>query len=118
MTGITIIRDGGVRSRERIKTIVVEVSRNPGRFAVAAGAVRGKLLRDVVGVGCLVVIADMASHAGIRGVIVVPVMASGAVIGYDGMRAVQGVIIVVNRESGRRPTGIRGICLLYTSRCV
>ena len=85
---ITIIRNGGMGSRERIKTVVVEGRRNPGRFAVAGGAVRGKLLRDVVGIGCLVVIPDMTARAGIRGVIIISVMAGGAVIGNGGMRAV------------------------------
>ncbi len=109
MAGITIVGNGSVRTVQGVKTVVVESRRYPGCFAVATGAVCGQLLRGVIGVGCLVVIADMTAHTGIRGVIVVPVMASGAVIGYDGMRAVQGVIIVVNRESGRRPTGIRGM---------
>jgi len=88
VTGIAIVGNGSVGPVQGIKTVVVEGRRYPGRFAVAAGAVCGQLLRGVVGVGRLVVFADMAAHTGIRGVIVIPVMASGAVIGNDGMRAV------------------------------
>ena len=88
MAGIAIVGNGSVGTVQGIKTVVVEGRRYPGRFAVAAGAVCGQLLRDVVGVGRLVVIADMASRAGIRGVIIIPVMAGCAVIGNGGMRAV------------------------------
>ena len=109
VAGIAIVGNGSMRTIQGIKTVVVESRRYPSCFAVAAGAVCGQLLRGVVGVGSLVVIANMTAHTGIRSVIVIPVMASGAVIGYDSMRAVQGVIIVVDRKGGRRPTGVCGM---------
>ncbi len=59
----------------------------------------------MVGVGSLVEIGHMAALAGIGCIIVIPVMTGGTVIGYDGMRAIQYIIIIVIREIGRTPTG-------------
>ena len=91
-----------------IHRIMVKSGRFPGGFAMAAGAVRRELCGFMIGIGGLVVIVDMTAGTGIRGVIVVAFMAGGAGIGNSGMRAFQGVIIVVNGKGGRLP-GISGM---------
>ncbi len=105
VTDITIIRDGSMRPRKRIKTIVVKCRRYPGCFAVTSGAIRRELLGDVVGISRLVVIRCMAACAGVRRRIVISVVAGGAIVRNGGMRAVQRVIIVVNGKGCGFPTG-------------
>ena len=47
----------------------------------------------------------MTAHTGGRGIIVIAVVADRTIIGDHRMRAVQLVIIIVNRESRRVPAG-------------
>ena len=84
--------------------VVVESRRYPGVFAVTIGAVGRKIQRHVTGVGGSIVIGSMAADAGIGSIVVIAVVAFGAVGGNSGMRAVKRVIIVVIGEGSRHPT--------------
>ncbi len=57
--------------------IVVESCRFPGCFAMATGAVCRELCRFMVGVGGLVVFADVATGTRVGGVVVVAFMTGG-----------------------------------------
>ena len=107
VANIAVVRDGGVRSGQRVKTIVVHGRRHPCRFAVAGGAVRRELLCNVVWIGRLVVVGRMATCTGIRRVVVVAVVAGGAFVGDHRMCAVQRVVVVVDGKTGRFPANIR-----------
>lgn len=71
-------------------------------------AIGRELLTCVVGIGCLVIIANMTSCAGIGRIVVIAVVAFGAIVCNGGMRPFQRVIIVVNGEACRLP-GVRGM---------
>ena len=107
VANIAVVRDGGVRSGQRVKTIVVHGRRHPCRFAVAGGAVRRELLCNVVWIGRLVVVGRMATCTGIRCVVVVAVVAGGTFVGDRRMRTVQRVVVVVDGKTGRFPANIR-----------
>lgn len=60
----------------------------------------------------LVVIVQVASHAGIWRGVVIPVMAFRAIAGYEGMCPYEWKIVVVHGEQGRLPFGVgRMACL-------
>ena len=107
VAGGAIVRNGGMRAVQRVKTVMVQRRRRPGGFAVASGAIGWELLGDVVRISRLVIIGRMAACAGVRRRIVIAVVAGGAIVRNGGMRAVQGVIIVVNGKGGRFPTAGR-----------
>ena len=71
---------------------------------MAKGAIRRKLCSRMVWIGRSIVICLVTTHAGVRRIVVVPVVTSRAIIGNTRMCPVQIVIIVVNRECGRLPT--------------
>ena len=98
---------------------MIKGSRHPGRFAVATGAIRWELCRGMVGVGRLIIVADMTAGTGIWRAVVIAVVAGGAIIGNSGMRAVQGIIIVVNSKACRLPTGrsMAGCAVRRNSEC-
>lgn len=86
-----------------IYRVVVKSRRHPGGFAVTGFTIGWEIRRFVVRIGGLVVIADMAAGAGVGRVVVVSLVAAGAIVGHGRMRAVQGVVVVVNRKRGRLP---------------
>ena len=63
----------------------------------------------MVGVGGPVEIRSMTAGAGIRGVVVVAVVAGGTITGDRQVRSVQDPEVVVIRELGRTPTGLGGM---------
>ena len=63
----------------------------------------------MIGIGCLVVIILVTACAGIRSVAVPADVTAGTCDG--GMGARQGIIIVVVREEGRFPAGVRGMAV-------
>lgn len=109
VAGETIIADEVVSAGERIIIIVIECGRDPGGFRMAVDAFAWILLGFVIGVAGLVVIVQMTSHAGVGRVVVVSVMASGAIGRNQLVRAIQGIIAVVIRETGRLPIRIGGV---------
>ena len=56
-------------------SVMVECRRNPCVLIMAIGACCGKTSSDVIGIGGLVVIGLVASVTGIRGAVVISVMA-------------------------------------------
>jgi len=104
-----IIGNQRVAAREREEIVVIETRRRPGAFAVATLTIGGELSSLVVGIGSVVVIRQMASHASVGRVVVIPVVTGRAVVGNGSVRAVEGVEIIVVGKSRRRPTGLGGM---------
>ena len=92
-----------------ILPVVVEIGRRPTGFIMATCAICGELCGLVVGIGRLVVIGVVASETGIGRIVVIPVVASRAVVGDHGVRAVEGIIVVVIGKGGRHPVGRGGM---------
>lgn len=103
VTGVAIIRNRNMCSCKRINDIVIESRRHPGCFVVASRTVGGELRCRVVGIRGIVIIGGVAAVAGVGRVVIIPVVAGGAVIRNGGVRAVQGIEIVVDRERCRLP---------------
>ena len=53
----------------------------------------------------LVIICCMTSRTGIRCIVIIAVVAGSTIIGNCSVRPVQGIVIIVNRESSRIPAG-------------
>jgi hypothetical protein len=64
----------------KILGIMVEVGGCPGRFTVTTGTIGRELCRNVVWIGCVVVIISMTTGTGVGGIIVVAIMTSCTVI--------------------------------------
>ncbi len=109
VTGITIICNRYVCACERINSIVVKRRRRPGCFRVAGGAIGRELRRSVIGIRRVGIIGCVTAVAGIGRGVVIAVVASGAIVGDGGVRSVQRIIVVVDRERSRLPTRIRGM---------
>ena len=76
---------------------------------MAGRTIGRKLVRRVVG-GCrLVEISGMATGTGVRGIVVIAVVAGGTVVGNSCVRTVQRIIIVVVGKRSRRPAGSSGM---------
>lgn len=74
---------------------------------MAGGAGRRDVIGCMIGVSGAVVSCKMASHAGVRCGIIIPVMA--LVTAYGGMAPCERVIIIVYRECRRQPAWIRSM---------
>ena len=68
-----------------------------------------KSRRTVVGIGCGVVIRRVTTITCIRRVVVIAVVTGCAIVRDRRVRSVQYVVIVVDRECRRRPTGFCGV---------
>ena len=99
VTGITIIRNGCMRTRQRIHRIVVKHRRYPGRFGVASCAIGWELPCYVVGIGGRIKIGSMATIARIGRVGIITLMASSTIIGDRRMGPVQGMKGIVVGET-------------------
>ena len=109
VASVAIIRNRYVRTYEWINRIVVKRRWRPGGFAVASRAIRRELSCGVVRGCCGGVVAVVTGVAGIGRGIVISVVAGRAIAGNGGVRAVQGVVIIVNWEGGRFPAGGGGM---------
>ena len=107
VTGVAVVGNRNVRPVERVERIVVKGRRRPGAFRVAICASRRELRCKVVRIGSSIVVRLMAACTGIRCVVVIAVVASCTVVGDWNMRSIQHIIIVVDWESGRIPSGVR-----------
>ena len=76
---------------------------------MAGGAIIGELEGLVIRVGGLVVVRLVASGTGVRCVVVVAIVAGRTVVGDGGVSPVQRIIIIVDGEGGRGPSGIGGM---------
>lgn len=106
MTRIAIVGNRDMRPRKRIECIVVKCRRNPGVFRMAVGTRRGELSSGVVGIKGRIVVRLMASGTGIGRIVVIAVVAGRTIVGDRCMRAVQSIIVVVDRERCRIPVGV------------
>lgn len=92
-----------------ILLIMVETGGLPGRFGVTILAGGREARRRVFGTVGRVVIGGMATKTGIRGIVVIPVVAGSTLIGNQSMCPIQRIIIVVDRECCRGPAGSCGV---------
>lgn len=88
VAGIAIISDRGVGPGQRVERIMVEGGRYPGRFSVAILASGRELVRSVVRIQGAVVIRLVTTDTSIRRVIIIPIMANGAIIRNGSVRSV------------------------------
>ncbi len=95
------------RVDREILVVVIEGGRRPGRLAVTGGAIRGKLRLRMIGIGRLLKVRLVAPKTRRWRVVVIAVVARGAFVGDQCMRAIERVIVVVHGESRRIPVGIR-----------
>ena len=109
-TGVTISMTAGaididVRSGQReVGGIVVKVvGRYPGRFGVTPGTIGRELEFSMVWISSICVVLRVATEAGIRRIVVVSIMASGAVIGDGRVCPVQRIVIIVIGKSSGHP---------------
>ncbi len=99
----------GMSARQWIHRIVIKSSGRPGGLTVASGTIHGELRGGVVRIGRRVIIGRMTTRTGIRRVVVIPVVAGSAIVRNLGVRPVQGVIIIVDREARRRPARVGSV---------
>ena len=76
---------------------------------MAGSTIGRKLQGHVVWIGRAVVIGRMTTCTSVGRAVVIPVVTACTVIGNRRVRTVQGVIIVVDRETGRFPARRRGV---------
>ena len=74
-----------------VLAIVVKGCWCPPIFVVTSGTISRKLGSCVVGFGCVIVVRLMTTHTGIRRIAKITVMATGAIIGYQCVCAIEGV---------------------------
>ena len=101
-----------------ILTVVVPICRGPCSLSVAVGAGCWKLRSCMRRTGCLVVVYEVAADTCVGSSVIISVMAIDAIVRYDNMSACQNIIIVVDRESGRRPVWIGGMTGIAIGRDV
>ena len=113
VAGRTIIGDRQVPSvQDPVIVMDGEGGRTPSRRRGMAGCtVRWEVECGMVGVGRLVVIRQVASLAGVRGIVIVAGMTSGTVVGDGQVRSIQHPEVVVVRELGRAPPRVGGVAL-------
>ena len=92
-----------------ILRIMVEGGRHPGRLCMARCTIGWEIGRGMVWIVRLVIIRSVASDTGAGRVVVIPVVASGTIVGNRSVRALQRVIVIVDRETCRCPTGRCGM---------
>ena len=109
VTGITIAGNRNMCPGKWVNRVVVESSGRPCRLAVTIGAGGRELCSGVVRIGRSRKICRVAAIAGVRRIVVVAVVAGRTVAGNRGVRTLQHIIVVVNRECSRIPTRIGGV---------
>ena len=98
-----------VRAREWPHGAVIEGGGYPRILVVAVSASCRKLLSDVVWIRGGIVVIGMATGTGVWCVIVITIVTSRAVVG-DGCVCPDKLIeVIVNGESGWRPSGLGGV---------
>ena len=109
VTSGAVTGDLRMRTGQRIHCIVIKSSRRPGGLAVTGCTIHGELRGGVVRIGGRIVIGRMTPCTGIGRVVVIPVVTGSTIVGNLRMRSVQGVIIVVDRKTRRRPARVGGM---------
>ena len=80
VAGVAIVGNGNMRASKWVNRVMVKGRGHPSCFGMAEGAIRRELYQGVVWIACSVIIGLMATYAGIRGVVVVPVVAYRTVV--------------------------------------
>lgn len=80
VTGITIIRNGRMRSVQGVKTVVIKRGWRPGSFRMAGSTIHRELRCYVVWIGCTVIIGGVTTRAGIGRIDVIALMAGITII--------------------------------------
>lgn len=80
VAGVAIVGNGNVGASKWVNRVMVKSRGHPSCFGMAECTICWKLHQGVVWVACSVIIGLMATHAGIRGVVVVPVVAYRTVV--------------------------------------
>ena len=83
------------------RVIMIEISWCPSRFSMADDAIRREQGACMIWICGRIEIIQVAAYAGIRSVIVVTVVAGGAVIGDERVSAIERIVLIVLRESCR-----------------
>lgn len=87
----------------KILPVVVKGCWYPSRFVVATGTIGREIRPGVIRVDRLIIVANMATRTGIGCISVVALVAACAIVGNNGMRAIERVIIIVYSKRSRRP---------------
>ena len=85
---------------------MIPVGRSPCILRMTVCAGRRELGRSMIRIVRLVVIIQMTADTGIGSGIIISVMANNTIVGYSHMCSSQNVVIIVDRESSRRPVRI------------
>ena len=107
VTDKAIIGNGRMGPGQRVNIVVIKVGWSPCRLGMAGFAGCGKIGGNVVGICRLVIFISMANKACPWQIVIIPVMAGGTFIGNGNMCTGQYVVIIVDREGGRFPAGLR-----------
>ena len=99
----TIIRNTSMRTGQWIYHIVVKGGGSPGSFCMTQRTVRRKLRRRVVRIRCSGIFCIMATITGVRGIVVIAIVAHRTIIRYRCVRSIERVISIVDREQRRFP---------------
>ena len=109
VTSVAIVGNRHVSAYKRVNRIVIKRRWRPSCFAVASRAIRWELSGCVVRSGCGSIIAVVTGVTSVRCCIVIPVVASSTIACNGRVRAVQGVVIIVDRESCWFPSWCGGV---------
>ena len=110
VTLVTVVAGyGRVRAGERPHGTVIERGRHPRILVVAVSASCRELLSDVIGVSRCVIVIGMTTGTGIGRIVVIAVVAGCAVVGNGCVSPDQLIEVIVNGESGWRPSWICGV---------
>ena len=91
---------------------------DPCGLIMTRGTGGWELCSSMVWIGCLVVICQMTTNAGVGGVVVIAVMADDAVVSNGNMGSGQHIIVIVDREGGRGPVWVGGVACFAGCRDV
>lgn len=105
----TIVFNSLMRPRQWVNGIMIKSRGCPFTFRMALQAVRWELSCLVVRVIGLIVVVFVAAKTGVGSVVIIAIVALGAVVGNVRMGAVQCIVVVVVGESRRFPIRLCGM---------
>lgn len=89
--------------------VMIPGGRGPSRGRVAGFTIRGEPDLFVVRIIGAIIIRTVAAKAGIRRVVIIPVVTGRAIVGDARMSAGQWPEVIVNGESGGHPIGVSSV---------
>lgn len=121
MAGGTVCGDGCMCAGEGVESSVVEGRGSPCLLIVAGGTISRKVKLGVAWFTSLLIIRSVASCASVWGVVVVALVAGGAIISDSGMCTLQDIVIIMYvKRSGRpsrRCSGMAGCAVMGEIQC-